>query len=81
MNIDHKPSELGRLRLFGQRDGQETLWVLDGRARRVPAGAGNDDETTPGVFSLRTLVARGDARKMEIPPKDQTHKNLKNSNR
>ena len=58
MKIDHTPSELGRLRLFGQRDGLETLWALEGRARRVPAGAGNYDGTTPGVFSLRTLVAR-----------------------
>jgi hypothetical protein len=67
MTIDNEPSELGRLRLLGQRDGKETLWELGGRARRVPAGEGNDDGTTPGVFSLRTLVARGDARQMEIP--------------
>jgi hypothetical protein len=68
--IDVEASELGRIRIFGQRNPdaahqKEALWELHGYAPRVPAAAGSAAAGgTPGVHALRTLVLRTDSRLM-----------------
>lgn len=55
---------LGRILIIGPHEADQALWQIDARAARVPTMADGEDQSTPGVHAMRTLLMRSLARRI-----------------